>query len=228
LVLGDDMTTDHISPAGATQASSNAGEWLIAHGEDPADLNVYASRRGNWEVMLRGLFTNRSVRNLLSPGIAAGETQMPSGECLPLWQAAQRHNDQGNSVVIVAGERYGMGSSRDWAAKGVALLGVRAVLARSFERIHRTNLIGMGVLPLRFPAEMEPEMFGLVASDRIEIVIHSEQLAPRCSLPVVLHRSDGSLTQFNSIAAVETSHEVQMLLRGGMIPMVLARAAIRA
>lgn len=228
LVLGDDITTDHISPAGATQASSHAGEWLIAHGEDPADLNVYASRRGNWEVMLRGLFTNRSVRNLLSPGIAAGETQMPSGEYLPLWQAAQRHNDQGNSVVIVAGERYGMGSSRDWAAKGVALLGVRAVLARSFERIHRTNLIGMGVLPLRFPAEMEPEMFGLVASDRIEIVIHSEQLAPRCSLPVVLHRSDGSLTQFNSIAAVETSHEVQMLLRGGMIPMVLARAAIRA
>src|SRR6185437_11522460 len=149
LVLGDDITTDHISPAGAIPPQSAAADYLTARGEDRRDLNVFASRRGNWEVMLRGLFTNRSVRNLLGGGISPGATiHARSGDELPLWRAAERYAAEDTPVVIVAGERYGMGSSRDWAAKGVALLGVRAVLALGFERIHRSNLIGMGVVPL--------------------------------------------------------------------------------
>jgi aconitate hydratase len=147
LVLGDDVTTDHISPAGAIAPNGDAADYLVARGEDRHDLNVFASRRGNWEAMLRGLFTNKSVRNLLASDLAPGTTiHAGSGERMALWRAAERYAEEGRSTVLFAGERYGMGSSRDWAAKGVALLGVRAVLALGFERIHRSNLIGMGIL----------------------------------------------------------------------------------
>jgi aconitate hydratase len=157
LVLGDDKTTDHISPAGQVPKYSEAAAYLVERGEDRNNLNVFASRRGNWEVMVRGLFTNQSVKNLLAPGLAPDSTiHAGSGEQLPLWRVAERYLAEGTSSVIVAGERYGMGSSRDWAAKGVALLGIRAVLALGFERIHRSNLIGMGILPLRIPAAMSP------------------------------------------------------------------------
>ena len=157
IVLGDDITTDHISPAGQIPARSDAADHLVARGEDRGDLNVFASRRGNWEVMLRGLFVNRAARNELYPAAPPGATvHAPSGEVLPLWRAAERYRDDGTPVVLVAGERYGTGSSRDWAAKGPALLGVRAVLAVSFERIHRSNLVGMGILPIRLPAEWHP------------------------------------------------------------------------
>ncbi len=149
LVLGDDMTTDHISPAGQIDAESYAGRHLVAAGDPPNDLNVYAARRGNWAAMVRGLFDNRTAANLLLDGRAASRTvYAPTMDEGPLWEVAERYRQEGRAVVIVAGERYGAGSSRDWAAKGVALLGVRAVIARSFERIHRTNLIGMGILPI--------------------------------------------------------------------------------
>jgi aconitate hydratase len=221
LVLGDDITTDHISPAGAIPADSEAGRWLVERGADPRDLNVYASRRGNWEVMLRGLFTAPAVRNLLAPGIPPGAIlHDATGEVLPLWQAARLYADEGESVVILAGERYGMGSSRDWAAKGAALLGVRAVLASSFERIHRSNLVNMGVLPLRLPPEIKPQHLGLGIRDRIEI--EAAEVMPHSSVPVRIRRRGGSMQAFEALAEVETALEARVLRAGGILPMILA------
>jgi aconitate hydratase len=174
--------------------------------------------------MVRGLFTNRSVRNLLAPGIAPGSTiHAGSGEQLPLWRAAERYAREGASSVIVAGERYGMGSSRDWAAKGVALLGVRAVLALGFERIHRSNLIGMGILPLRIPAEMSPAQLKLGPGDMVEIDAPLEKIEPRSSVHVEIRRASGERASFDVAAAIETSLEVETLKAGGMLPMILQR-----
>ncbi|MBC9033737.1 aconitate hydratase AcnA [Sphingomonas sp. JC676] len=223
LVLGDDLTTDHISPAGAIPADSDAARWLVEQGADPADLNVFSSRRGNWEVMLRGLFTNRSVRNLLGEGIAPGATiHAPSGERVPLWQAAARYAEAGQPVVIIAGERYGMGSSRDWAAKGASLLGARAVLASSFERIHRSNLINMGILPLRLPVDRHPTALQLIPGDTIQIEAIPDQLGPRTLVPVTIRYAGGGIVQFDAHAEVETMLETAVLRAGGIIPMILA------
>ncbi len=225
LVLGDDITTDHISPAGAIGADSNAARWLIEQGADPADLNVFSSRRGNWEVMLRGLFTNRNVRNLLGPDIPPGSTILETGgDPLPLWRAAAFHAERGQPVVIVAGERYGMGSSRDWAAKGASLLGARAVLAASFERIHRSNLVNMGILPLRLPADRHPAALHLSPEDRIEIDAPIERVSPRGALPVTLRRTNGTVEWFEARIEVETALELAVLEAGGIIPLILARA----
>ncbi|MBR0781946.1 aconitate hydratase AcnA [Bradyrhizobium iriomotense] len=224
LVLGDDITTDHISPAGAIGASSEAARYLVARGEDAQDLNVFASRRGNWEVMLRGLFTNKSVRNLLDPNLPPGQTILAgTRERLPLRLAADRYAQEGRPAVIVAGERYGMGSSRDWAAKGVALLGARAVLALSFERIHRSNLIGMGILPLRLPADRRPQTLGLKADDMIEIEASVEALAPRAAIEVRILRDGTEIDRFTAIAAVETNLECETLRVGGLLPLILRR-----
>jgi aconitate hydratase len=224
LVLGDDVTTDHISPAGAISVDSAAADYLTARGEDPHDLNVFAARRGNWEVMIRGLFTNRNVRNLLRPGIRPGSTVLAgSADELPLWRAAERYATQVTSLVIVAGERYGMGSSRDWAAKGVALLGVRAVLAVGFERIHRSNLIGMGVAPLRLPPEWTPARLALGPDDMIEIDASADLIEPRGRIPVRIARKSGDIA-FDVTLAVETSLEVELLLSGGILPLILERA----
>jgi len=216
------VTTDHISPAGAIPADSDAARWLIDQGADPADLNVFSSRRGNWEVMLRGLFTNRTVRNELAPAIPPGSTiHAPSGDTLPLWRAAERYRSEGLPVLVIAGERYGTGSSRDWAAKGLGLLGVRAVLAMSFERIHRSNLIGMGILPLRLPPDRHPSALRLAPGDRIEIDALPERLAPRGAVSVAIHRRGGEVVQFTATAAVETALEVEILRTGGIIPSIL-------
>jgi aconitate hydratase len=226
LVLGDDITTDHISPAGQVPATSEAADYLTTRGEDPKDLNVFASRRGNWEVMVRGLFTNKSVRNLLDPGLPPGTTlHAGSGSILPLWQAAELYDSEGVSVVVVAGERYGTGSSRDWAAKGLWLLGVRAVLALSFERIHRSNLIGMGILPLLLPEECSPESLNLVSGDSLEIDAGAEHLAPRASVSISMRRhfAPGPALRFEAIAAIETSLEVELLKAGGILPYILCR-----
>ncbi|MBB3019194.1 aconitate hydratase [Microvirga lupini] len=224
LVLGDDITTDHISPAGQIPQKGEAAEYLVERGENRRDLNVFASRRGNWEAMARGLFTNKSVRNLLDPQIAPGFTiHVGSGEHLPLFQAADRYARDGASVVVVAGERYGMGSSRDWAAKGVALLGARAVLASSFERIHRSNLIGMGILPLRLPAERHPHSLQLRSGDQILIDADPAKISPRCAVPVTIRRASGESETFTASAAIETGLEVQILRAGGIIPLILRR-----
>jgi aconitate hydratase len=225
LVLGDDITTDHISPAGAIPAKSDAGQWLVERGEDPRDLNVYASRRGNWEVMLRGLFTNRTIVNHLAPGAPAGHTVFaPSGEVLPAWRAAARYTEAGLPVVIIAGERYGTGSSRDWAAKGAQLLGARVVLANSFERIHRANLVGMGVVPLRLPEGWRPEALALAPGDVIEVALDLAALAPRAAVPVTIRRVDGGTTDATATALLETAREVALVRGGGMIPTILRKA----
>jgi aconitate hydratase len=225
LVLGDDITTDHISPAGQIPARSIAGLHLVEHGEQAHDLNVYAARRGNWRVMLRGLFTNKTVRNLLAADIPPGSTiHAGTGEIMPLYLAAERYHAENASTVVVAGERYGMGSSRDWAAKGVALLGVRAVLALGFERIHRSNLIGMGILPLKLPAGASADEMALAAGDEIEIDAPPDSLAPRSSVPVTIHRREGRPEHFRATAAIETGLEVEILAAGGLLPLMLTRA----
>ncbi|TPG47073.1 aconitate hydratase AcnA [Roseomonas nepalensis] len=226
MVLGDDITTDHISPAGAIAPASDAAAWLVERGEDASDLNVYAARRGNWEVMLRGLFVNRSVVNHLRPGLKAGLTVFaPTGEVLPAWQAAARYAEAGLPVVLLAGERYGTGSSRDWAAKGAQLLGARAVLANSFERIHRSNLVGMGVLPLRLPEGWRPKALGLRPGDRLAIEWNPAALAPRSAVGVTLHRAaTGERLSGTAIALLDTAREVALIQAGGIIPMILRRA----
>jgi len=224
LVLGDDITTDHISPAGQIRAQSDAGVHLVARGDDPADLNVFASRRGNWEPMIRGLFTNRTVRNLLDENARPGETvHAPSGEIVPLTVAADRYAQSGEMLALVAGERYGTGSSRDWAAKGVAILGVRVVLAASFERIHRSNLIGMGILPLVLPGDRHPEGLALRAGDRIAFEIDLATLVPRADVQVTVLRASGESESFPAGAAIETRFEVELLRHGGIIPAILRR-----
>ena len=225
LVVGDDVTTDHISPAGQIARAGEAADYLIQRGERADDLNVFSARRGNWEAMLRGLFTNRAVKNLLGEAIAPGSTVMAgTRERLPLWTAAARYAEAGRSVVVVAGERYGMGSSRDWAAKGVALLGARAVLASSFERIHRSNLIGMGVLPLRLPEGVTPFSLALSPDDLIEIDAPLDALRPRARVGVRVRKADGGDIAFDAAAAIETGLEVATLAAGGLLPLILRRA----
>ena len=225
LVLGDDITTDHISPASAIPAASDAGRHLIAWGADPQDLNVYASRRGNWEVMLRGLFTNRTVVNYLAPDGPPGHTVFaPTGERLPVWVAAERYEQAGLPTVLIADERYGTGSSRDWAAKGTQLLGIRAVLAQSFERIHRSNLVGMGILPLRLPPSWRSDALGLVPGDLVEIQADPATLVPRASIRVALHRASGESETCEATALLETALDVALIQAGGVIPMILRRA----
>lgn len=224
LVVGDDVTTDHISPASAIPRDSLVADFLVAHGDDRGDLNVFASRRGNWQVMLRAAFHSKSLVNQLAPGAPVAHTvHAPSGDVLPIWEAAQRYRDGGDAVVLVAGERYGTGSSRDWAAKGQRLLGIRAVLALSFERIHRSNLIGMGILPLRLPHRLH-----LVPGDRIEADAPDATLEPRVPVPVRVLRNDGRVEPLLAFAAVETQFEVDVLRAGGVIPAILRRTLAAA
>jgi aconitate hydratase len=175
--------------------------------------------------MLRGIFTNRGVVNLLAPDIPAGATVLPDGATLPLWQAAEAYRRSGTATVIVAGERYGMGSSRDWAAKGAALLGVRAVLAVSFERIHRANLIGMGILPIRMPDGVTPKTLALTVDDRIEVHARPDRIVPRAPIALRLHRRDGRVQDLAGSLAIETTLEVKTLLDGGLLPSILAHVA---
>ena len=222
LVVGDDVTTDHISPASAIPSDSRVADYLVARGEPRDDLNVFASRRGNWEVMVRASFHSKTLINLLRPDMPVAHTlHVPSGEVLPLWDAACRYREAGDSVVLVAGERYGMGSSRDWAAKGQRLLGIRAVLAVSFERIHRSNLIGMGILPLRLPAGVTPQTLALQPGDRIAVQADARDMQPRCRVNVCVHRLDGRQEHWEAQAAVETQLEVTLLREGGVIPTIL-------
>lgn len=226
LVLGDDVTTDHISPASAIPAESYVADFLVERGEDRRDLNVYASRRGNWEVMARGAFHNRSLHDALAPDAPTGHTlHAPSGEVLPIWEVAQRHAAAEEPVVIIGGERYGMGSSRDWAAKAQRLLGVRAVLATSFERIHRTNLIGMGILPLVVPGGETQQLQALRAGDRLTVAAVPEAIRPGAGIGVTIHRREGGEVAFTATAAVETRLEVDLLRGGGVIPLILDRNA---
>jgi aconitate hydratase len=222
LVVGDDVTTDHISPASAIPPDSLVADFLVSRGDRRDDLNVFASRRGNWQVMVRAAFHNKSLVNQLKPGMPVAHTlHAPSGEVMPIWEAADRYRGAGESVVVVAGERYGMGSSRDWAAKGQRLLGIRAVLAPSFERIHRSNLIGMGILPVRLEDGWCPQRMALQTGDRLEIDAAPGRIEPRAPVAVRIVRAGGRVESVCASAAVETRMEISLLRDGGVIPSIL-------
>jgi len=223
LVLGDDVTTDHLSPASAIPPDSLIADFLVARGDDRNDLNVFASRRGNWEVMMRAAFYSKSLKNLLCPDAPVGHTlHAPSGRVEPIWEAAEHYRQDAQPVVLLAGARFGTGSSRDWAAKGQRLLGIRAVLAVSFERIHRSNLIGMGILPLRLPEGVTPATLNVQPGDRIEIDAPAATMAPRMPVAVRILRAKGTVDTLHATAAVETQLEVRLLRMGGVIPAILS------
>jgi aconitate hydratase len=220
-LLADNITTDHISPAGSIKKSSPAGEYLGEHQVLQRDFNSYGSRRGNHEVMMRGTFANIRIKNEMIPGVEGGETRhYPSGQVMPIYDAAMRYKTEGIPLVVFGGKEYGMGSSRDWAAKGTMLLGVRAVVAESFERIHRSNLVGMGVLPLLFPAGMTRHSLGLIGDETIDIV-GLEQLRPRMDLTMHLHRADGRTETVSLVCRVDTLDEVNYYRHGGILQYVL-------
>src|SRR5690606_39102772 len=199
-LLGDSVTTDHISPAGNIAKSSPAAQYLMSLGVQPFDFNSYGSRRGNHEVMMRGTFANIRLRNLLAPGTEGGVTvHLPSGEQMAIYDAAMRYQQEGVPLVVLAGAEYGTGSSRDWAAKGTKLLGVRAVIAKSFERIHRSNLVGMGVLPLQFEPGQDAQSLGLTGREVFDVVGIAEGLEPGKRLQVIA-RGDGGGPRFTPLA----------------------------
>ena len=220
LKLGDSVTTDHISPAGAIKKDSPAGTYLAEHGVEQRDFNSYGSRRGNHEVMIRGTFANIRIRNRITPDIEGGVTKhFPSGDTMSIYDAAMRYQSEGRPLVVVAGKEYGTGSSRDWAAKGTKLLGVRAVIAESFERIHRSNLIGMGVLPLQFADGVSVESLGLTGEETITIA----GLAGAEPKSLIGRRltieADGRPVE--AILRIDTPMEAEYLLHGGILPYVL-------
>jgi len=220
LALGDSVTTDHISPAGSIAKQSPAGTYLVEHGVPPEDFNSYGARRGNDRVMTRGTFANIRIRNLLVPGTEGGVTRLlPGSEVMPVYDAALRYREQGTPLVVLAGSEYGTGSSRDWAAKGTMLLGVRAVLAASFERIHRSNLVGMGVLPLVLPDSWQA--LGLTGEETFDIPFAG--LAPRATLTVRATAADGSVKEIPCLVRIDTPVELDQFNAGGILPFVLRR-----
>jgi len=225
-LLGDSVTTDHISPAGAIRSDGPAGEYLDSHGIEPRDFNSFGSRRGNHEIMMRGTFANIRLRNLLVPGVEGGFTRHPAGsDPVSIYDAAMKYRDEGVPLLVIAGREYGTGSSRDWAAKGTALLGVRAVLAGSFERIHRSNLIGMGVLPLQFEPGGNRELVGLTGFETYDIDGLSDDMEPGARLTVRATDSDGKARSFTVMARLDTPMEVSYYRHGGILQYVLRSLA---
>jgi aconitate hydratase len=220
-ILGDSVTTDHISPAGSIAVDSPAGKYLIANGVKPHEFNSYGARRGNHEVMMRGTFANIRLRNQLAPGTEGCWTLLvPGGEKMTIYDAAVRYRELGVPLVVLAGREYGSGSSRDWAAKGTRLLGVRAVLAQSYERIHRSNLVGMGVLPLEFKSGENRDTLGLTGHETFELEGVSS-LTPKTLITVQAKSADGSVKQFTATARVDTPEEVSYYRHGGILQYVL-------
>ncbi|HYL68628.1 MAG TPA: aconitate hydratase AcnA [Candidatus Limnocylindria bacterium] len=221
-VLGDSVTTDHISPAGSIPADSPAGKYLIAHGVQPKDFNSYGARRGNHEVMMRGTFANIRLRNLLAPGTEGGWTiHQPGGEKMSIYDAAMKYREQRVPLIVIAGKEYGSGSSRDWAAKGTILLGVHAVLAESFERIHRSNLVGMGVLPLEFLPGENPKTLGLSGLEIFDVEGLAQHFEPRKKMKVRARDAADKEKHFTAVARVDTPFEVAYYQNGGILQYVL-------
>jgi aconitate hydratase len=228
-VLGDSVTTDHISPAGSISPTSPAGQWLQARGVSPLEFNSYGARRGHHEVMMRGTFANIRLRNQLVDGREGPYTvHLPSGDETFIFDAAMRYADEGVPLIILAGKEYGSGSSRDWAAKGPRLLGIRAVIAESYERIHRSNLVGMGVLPLQYKPGDNAASLGLTGRETFAITGLAEGPSPRQSVTVVATREDGTERRFEAIARLDGPIEVEYYRQGGILPAVLRRLAAEA
>ncbi|MGF6125348.1 aconitate hydratase [Pseudomonas frederiksbergensis] len=222
-LLGDSVTTDHISPAGNIKADSPAGRYLREKGVEPRDFNSYGSRRGNHEVMMRGTFANIRIRNEMLGGEEGGNTiYIPTGERLPIYDAAMRYQASGTPLVVIAGQEYGTGSSRDWAAKGTNLLGVKAVIAESFERIHRSNLVGMGVLPLQFKLDQNRKSLNLTGKETVEILgLTGVEVTPRMNLTLVITREDGTSEKVEVLCRIDTLNEVEYFKAGGILHYVL-------
>jgi aconitate hydratase len=225
-LLGDSITTDHISPAGSIKADTPAGKYLIAQGVTPKDFNSYGARRGNHEVMMRGTFANVRLRNQLAPGTEGGvTTYLPGHEVMSIYDASMQYQAAGVSLIILAGKEYGSGSSRDWAAKGTMLLGVKAVIAESFERIHRSNLVNMGVLPLQFKTGESAASLGLTGREVFDLQGSGRALTPRGSVSVTARAEDGSTKTFTAVVRVDTPEELTAYRHGGILPYVARRLA---
>jgi aconitate hydratase len=222
-ILGDSITTDHISPAGNIKKDSPAGSWLMERQVPVSDFNSYGARRGHHEVMMRGTFANIRIKNEMVPGIEGGMSRY-NGEVMPIYDAAMRHKADGSALVVIAGKEYGTGSSRDWAAKGTNLLGVRAVIVESFERIHRSNLVGMGVLPLQFKDGDTRTSLGLTGDDSFTIT-GVASLQPRQDVTVNVTRKDGSAFTFDALCRIDTANEVEYFMNGGILHYVLRKLA---
>jgi aconitate hydratase len=221
-MFGDSITTDHISPAGSIAEKSPAGQWLIAQGVAKKDFNSYGARRGNHEVMMRGTFANIRLKNELTPGTEGWWTRTaPNAEPVSFFDASESFRTSGTALVVIAGKEYGTGSSRDWAAKGTMLLGVRAVIAESFERIHRSNLVGMGVLPLEFTGDATRKSLGLTGFETISIDGLSDAMAPRAVLTVRAVGADGAVKTFTARSRIDTPEELNYFKNGGILPYVL-------
>jgi aconitate hydratase len=227
-MFGDSITTDHISPAGNIAKDSPAGRYLIEHGVEPRDFNQYGTRRGNHEVMMRGTFANIRLKNLLLGGEEGGNTlHLPDGAKLSIYDAAMQYKQEGTPLIVLAGKEYGTGSSRDWAAKGTLLLGIRAVIAESFERIHRSNLVGMGVLPLVYQPGESAASLGLTGRETYALagISDSTLREPRQALTVTATADDGKIITFTVIARLDTPVEVDYYKNGGILPTVLRNLA---
>jgi len=221
-LLGDSITTDHISPAGNIAKFSPAAKYLTDNGVQPADFNQYGARRGNHEVMMRGTFANIRLRNLMLPGTEGGITvHVPTGETMSIYDASMKYQAEGTPLVVVAGAEYGTGSSRDWAAKGTLLLGVKAVIAKSFERIHRSNLAGMGVLPLQFSPGEDAATLGLTGKETFDVGNVAEGLAPGKKIAVTATAGDGTKKSFTATLRLDTPNEVDYYRHGGILQFVL-------
>jgi len=221
-LLGDSVTTDHISPAGSIKADTPAGKYLIALGVKPADFNSYGARRGNHEVMVRGTFANVRLRNQMAPGTEGGWTlYQPGGELMTIYDASVRYQQAGVPLLVIAGKEYGSGSSRDWAAKGTLLLGVKAVISESFERIHRSNLVNMGVLPLEFKTGQNAASLKLTGTESFTLLDLAEGLRPRGDVRVVATAADGTEVKFTATARIDTPEELVAFRHGGILPYVV-------
>ena len=219
--FGDSITTDHISPAGSIRKTSPAGEYLLERQVLQKDFNSYGSRRGNHEVMMRGTFANIRIRNEMVPGVEGGYTKhLPDGEQMSIYDAAMRYKKEGVPLVLFGGKEYGTGSSRDWAAKGTMLLGIKAVIVESFERIHRSNLVGMGVLPLVFPEGLDRTKLGITGEETVDIT-GLQDIRPRMELSLILHRPNGKTDTVKVICRIDTLDEVAYYRHGGILPYVL-------
>ncbi|HTP24531.1 MAG TPA: aconitate hydratase AcnA, partial [Anaeromyxobacteraceae bacterium] len=225
-ILGDSVTTDHISPAGSIRPSSPAGQYLESLGVEVADFNSYGARRGNHEVMVRGTFANVRLKNLMVPGVEGGVTvHQPDGKRMSIHEASLAYQKEGVPLLVIAGNEYGTGSSRDWAAKGTCLLGVRAVVARSFERIHRSNLVGMGVLPCQFPGDISAQSLQLDGSESYDLLGIEGELRPCQEVTLVVHRQQGRREEVPLVLRIDTPIELEYCRHGGILPYVLRQIA---
>ena len=222
LILGDMITTDHISPAGSIQKESPTGEYFMKHQILPKDYNSYGSRRGNHEVMMRGTFANIRIRNEMAPGTEGGFTKLyPEGKIMPVYEAVMEYKKRGTDLVVIGGKEYGTGSSRDWAAKGTKLLGIKVVLAESFERIHRSNLIGMGILPLQFSEGMNRKKLNLAGSELISVIDIEKGIEPSGKIDVEIKYITGDIKKIKTLCRIDTKNEMEYYKNGGILQYVL-------